>query len=261
MHQLTPTAALACALTLLPACSGGSRQTFPPRHLSASQHDAEADRNEREAAEHEAVYQASRRQEAGWPPVHCFDQVVSMPAPAPAGQPLTVLRPCWTAELSPSKHQLREAAEHRRQAAEHRAMAATLRRAERDACRGLGEDEMSHSPFYHRDDILGVEAVRRDGELRGARVVFRRVPGLTATWMRTALACHEARAAALGYATSVSTYDPLMVAPTSTAVEDLPNRIVVTVVAQREEEAAAILGRAEDLLIRRPTPPARGTGR
>ena len=248
MHRVALAPAAAWVL-LLSACSGGSRQTLPPRHLSASQHDAEADRNEQEAAQHEAVYQASRREEAGWPPVHCFDQVVSIPAPAPAGQPLTVMRPCWTSETSPSRHQLREAAEHRRQAAEHRAQAATLRRVEREACKGLGEDEMSHSPFYHRDDIVSVEPVRRAGVLRGVRVMFRQVPGLTATWMRRAVACHEARAAALGYSTKISPYDPLMVAPTSTVVEVLPGRIVVTVVAQHEEEAAAILGRADDLLI------------
>lgn len=50
-------------------------------------------------------------------------------------------------------------AAQRKEAARHRTVAASLLRAERAACQGLGEDEMSHSPFFHREDILRAEEV------------------------------------------------------------------------------------------------------
>src|SRR5690606_35319961 len=147
-------------------------------------------------------------------------------------------RPCWTREQIPAGDHGRAASEHRREAAQHRAMAAELRRAELEACRGLGEDELSHSPFFHREDILEVAPARSDGELRGARVVFRRVAGLDAGWMRQAIFCHQRRAAALGYPARVMSYCPLMVSPTSVTVEETETTVTVTVRAARDEQAA-----------------------
>jgi hypothetical protein len=143
--------------------------------------------------------------------------------------------------------QRRAAIEHRREADRHRTIAASLRRAERESCTGLGEDERSHSPFFHREDILRVEPVLSGGALRGARVSFRRVPGLSAAWMRQALACHQSRAAALGYPATVMAYCPLMLAPTSVTVEETATALVVTLRADRDEQAAAIHARARAL--------------
>jgi hypothetical protein len=164
---------------------------------------------------------------------------------------LRVLRPCWTSEQRPSRHQLDEARTDREEAARHRSVAASMLRAEREACAGLGDDEMSHSPFFHKEDILRVDEVRVDGELHGARVLFQKVPGLDAPWLRRAIACHQARAAAMGYDPQVMSYCPLMVAPTTITVEAMGGITAVTIVARRDWEIAAVVGRAQALVAAR----------
>lgn len=91
--------------------------------------------------------------------------------------------------------------------------------------------------------------MRVDGELHGARVVFGRVPGLDARWLRRAISCHQARAAAAGYSAKVMSYCPLMVAPTTVTVEDRGGAIAVTIIARRDWEIAAVVGRAKSLIV------------
>lgn len=230
---------------VLTACAGAPARR--PERLSASQHDAEAARHDREAAEHQRLHDDSRRQE-GYADVRCYDTPI--PDPTSGTEPIRVARPCWTAEQVPGRHRLEEAEKDRREAARHRAVAATMRRAEREACRGLGEQEVSHSPFFHRDDIVRVEELRDDDDvLRGARVVFRRVAGLDVAWMDRALRCHQARADAAGYDPKVMSYCPLMVAPTSYAVSEVRGEIVVTLAAAGEQDIALVVGRALDLTL------------
>ena len=85
----------------------------------------------------------------------------------------------------------------------------------------------------------------------GARVLFAKVPGLEVGWLRRAISCHQARAAAMGYDPKVMSYCPLMVAPTSTTVEDMGGTIAVTIVARRDWEIAAVVGRARSLTAAR----------
>lgn len=231
------------------ACASGRTQTMPPRHLSATEHDQEARRHERAARDQERVARASGRGESasgGAAPYGCYDQ--QLPDPDLGGERVPVLRPCWTSETRQTGDRERDADEHRREAARHRKMAASLLRAERDACAGLGRDEISHSPFFHREDIARVDPVRSGGRVVGARVVFRRVRGLDSSWMRKAIDCHRARAAALGYPPREMTYCPLMAAPTEVAVDVRADQIAVTITARRDEDAAAVLGRAQALL-------------
>ncbi len=234
------------------ACGGGAKESMPPRYLGATQHEQEAMRQDREADQHEAAYESQRRAEATRSPAaQCADQPLWVPDPTSGGERLPVLRPCWTSDQRSSQDQLREAAEHRREAARHIEAAAALRKAERESCASLGKDELSHSPFYHRADILEVESVMAKGQVEGARVVFRRVPGLDAAWMRKAISCHQARAAALGYPPTIMSYCPLMIAPTGATVEETADTVTVTVRASRDEQAAAVLARAQDLVDRR----------
>jgi len=228
---------------LLAASCGGDQQR--PERLSVAEHEAEAVRHEGEAAEHEGAYAQTRQAEGN--PIQCYDQRTL--DPVSGSEPLRVLRPCWTREQRPSRHQLDEARVDREEAARHRAVAATMLRIEREACKGLGDDEVSHSPFFHREDILRVDEVRRGGELHGARVRFRKVPGLEVGWMRRAIACHQARAAVMGYSPVFTSYCPLMIAPTSVTVEELGGSIAVTILARRDWEIAAVVGRAKDLVI------------
>jgi len=96
-----------------------------------------------------------------------------------------------------------------------------------------------------------VDEVRTGGELHGARVLFKKVPGLEVGWMRRAISCHQARAAAMGYSPTFMSYCPLMIAPTSVTVEDLGGLIAVTIAARRDWEIAAVVGRATDLVAAR----------
>jgi hypothetical protein len=248
------TAVAALTVAAASSCGGRTRSqretaTLTPHYLSATQHEVAAQEHDRAATERErALAGRDRTQEAARSPAHCFDQPIEIPGPDLGGEPVRVLRPCWTGELRPAGALEREAMEHRREAARHRAIAGTLRRVERESCAGLGQADTSHSPFFHRDDIAAVDRIMVEGELRGARVLFRKVAGLDAPWMRRAIFCHQARAAAMGYAPDFMSYCPLMIAPTFVSVEETARGIEVSIRARRDVEAAAIYGRARDLL-------------
>ncbi len=216
------------------------------RPLSVAEHQQEADRHEHEAEQQESLY----RPEAANPnaqPLQCFDQPLAG-VPTDGTEAIPLMRPCWTVNNNPTAHHKQAAEAHLRAAAEHRAQAAELLGAEKQSCRGMGEQEISHSPFYHREDILSVKPYREGRTLRGAVVVFRRVPGLTADWMRRAIACHQARAAVMGYSTTFMSYCPLMLQGVAASVDNTPAGIMVTLRSKNDVTAAAVLGRAEDLV-------------
>ncbi len=235
---------LGLAVAVLAAAACGGTQQQQPERLSVRENMAEAERHDRRAAEHEQAYALVRQAESRR--IQCYDQ--RLPDPNSGGEPMRLLRPCWTREQAPSRHHLDEARAQREEAARHRAVAASMMRAERAACQGLGEEETSHSPFFHREDILRVDEVRMDGELHGARVLFGKVPGLDAGWLRRAIACHQARAAVMGYSPREMSYCPLMVAPTSVTVEEMGGSVAVTIIARRDWEIAAVVGRAKALV-------------
>jgi hypothetical protein len=228
------------------ACGGSEPRPLIPQPMSAQRHDEEALRHEREARGHEQLYDPGRGAEGG-PRLQCFDRPLAGVAYS-GTEPLVVQRPCWTAITNPTAHHKQAAAQHRELAAEHRAAARRLRETEAEACAGLGEDETSHTPFYHREDILRVEPYYESGRLRGARVTFRIVPGLTASWMRHALHCHAARAAVMGYDPTFMSYCPLSLQDVSTAVTQTEDGLRVTLRSDRSDIAHVILGRARDLI-------------
>lgn len=216
------------------------------RPLSVAEHQQEADRHEQEAEKQQSLY----RPEANNPnaqPLQCFDQPLAG-VPTDGTEDIPLMRPCWTVDTNPTANHKRAAEAHLRAAAEHRAKAAALLGAEKQSCRGMGEQEISHSPFYHRDDILSVKPYREGHTLRGAVVLFRRVPGLTAAWMRRAIACHQARAAVMGYSRTFMSYCPLMLEGVAASVDDTPAGIRVTLRSKDDVTAAAVLGRTEDLV-------------
>ncbi len=239
------------AATATGACRSTPAQTMPRRHLSATEHHTEARRHEREANERERTAQVRPRGEtggSGGDEYGCYDREV--PDPDLGGERVQVLRPCWTAETRQAAHGQTDAAEHRRLARKHREQAEELTRAERRACSGLSAADVESGPFSRREDIARVEPLESDGRAVGARVLFRRVSGRDAGWMRKAVACHQARAAALGYPPRVMSDSPLMVAPTVAVVNVRGDLIAVTITARRDEDAAAVLARANALLRR-----------
>jgi hypothetical protein len=180
-------------------------------------------------------------------PIECIDRPLAG-VPYSGTEPLPVMRPCWTVEQNPTTAHRKEALRLREEAARHRAQAAALRRAELTACAGLGEDEIAHSPFFHKDDIHSVTAYYEGDELRGVRVRFRAVPGLTVSWLDRAIRCHQARAAFMGYAPSFQPYCPLGAGPAAVEVTAVQGGILVTLRAQQAYVAAALYGRAADLV-------------
>jgi hypothetical protein len=241
------------ALLLLIATSFGCRPApspppTPPEPLSAVAHEQEARRHDQLAESYaQRAARATGEQGARRHPVECFDQPLEGVTYS-GGEELDVPRPCWSSLVNPSKTLRGKAERHRIAAAEHRANAAALLDAERESCRGLGQDEIAQSPFAQRDDIGSVQPLREGQALRGVAIAFRRVPGLTAAWMRQSLACHAARAAVLGYPTTFMAFSPLALPDVAVGVAETADAIVVTLRSDRDEIAAAALGRAQDLV-------------
>lgn len=121
---------------------------------------------------------------------------------APCAHQTVPLQPCW------KSHDVAVIRTHREAAAKHRAASAALVAAEVQACAGISDDDRAISPFEHPADIIQVEPLilRGDtgklgpgGQMLGATVTFRAVPGLTAEWLQRLVNCHLARNAALGH--------------------------------------------------------------
>jgi hypothetical protein len=235
--------AIAPLLVLVAAACGGADSPVPARPLGVSDHERAAREHEREAASHDAARRTHARER---PEDHyrCIDQALE--PPYSGGKPIEILRPCWTED--PVYDHAAAAARHRAEAARHRAMAAALVDVERARCAGLGEAELSQSPFLHRSDVLAVTPIERHGEVVGATIRFRRVPGIDAAWLRHATACHHARAAAMGFVEGFQPFDPLAVAEVEIDVRDADGGVDVAITSARGTSAATVLGRALALL-------------
>jgi len=210
-------------------------------------HMADASRYAQLAAENvELAVEAARAEAQSSDPIHCVDRPLEGISYS-GGEPLEVLRPCWTSVISASEHYSQRARRHRVRAVWHRERAETLLETEHVACAGLGEGEIATSPFSQTEDITSIEEYRVDGALRGARVVFRKLPGLSAKWMHRSIQCHYARAAALGFPRDYMSFCPATLPDVRISVVEEPSGIVVIIAADRDEMAAAVLGRASDL--------------
>jgi len=222
---------------------GGSRAT-PSRPLGVDENLAEARRHEAEAQQHDRQAEAAETRTtrvAACSDVVAADQVTS------GGERLLSHSPCWTASDDEAHHRAL-AADLRHDAQLHRQRADALAAAERVACADMPKNELGHTPFMHREDIATVTAVVERDRVRGARIRFRPVPGLTADWLRAAIACHQARSAALGWPPTHFGYDPTLLAGTTVTVETHGTAVLVTVRSDDDATAQAVYGRAEDLL-------------
>lgn len=238
------TALRIAAVTLLAAC--GSNKPPPladhPQPLSVNEHMQEAERHDAAAKRSSGSYDPEKS--VTQPRVQrCYEDPVADQSTS-GGKPLEIMRPCWTSVTNPTAHHLEDAERDRREADAHRAKAAALIGAEKRACAGLGASAMNHSPFYHREDIIAVEPIRdRAGKVRGARALFARVPGLTADWLRRSAACHQARAAVMGYSPTFMSYCPLVVGKAAVTVSETDAGLWVRI--ENAELGAAIWERAK----------------
>lgn len=226
----------------LAACAAPRPQPEAPK--SATAHLREADAHDREAEVHDrAAAEAQRSDGTGYA---CGDRALSDQTQS-GGEPVTRWVPCWSVERDASAAHKAEAERLRAEARAHRATARTLIDVERTFCADLPDDELTHTPFYHRSDVAQVEAYREGDHLAGARITFRPVEGLTTTWMQQALLCHRARAATLGYPPTYMPYDPSTLRGTHLAVGAERGAIVITVRADDDVTAAVVWSRAQAL--------------
>ena len=119
---------------------------------------------------------------------------------------------------------------------------------ETEFCRGMPPDELSHTPFSHRQDIASVEPYVEGGKVKGARIHFKAVRGLDAEWMRQAVLCHRARAAMIGYDPTYMDYDPTMLVGINVAVTETKGTVHVLVRSDSEETCAVVQARAQALV-------------
>lgn len=115
-------------------------------------------------------------------------------------------------------------------------------------CRRLPAEELDHTPFDHREDVIAVSAEHEGGRIRGARIRFASVPGLTAAWLHRTLLCHRDIAAATGFDPTYLPTSPAGIAGATTTVLEDPSGPIVVVWADDPEAAATIYDRAEALL-------------
>ena len=246
------TSSLTLAAGAFAVLTGACSETLPePERAAVAPPQVATERPAPEVAAVDPRLVEERPREAGparGDPIHCF--VPNVPDPESGGEPLHLLYPCITpgqelvvGEPEPSEQDLARA-EATAEGLHQRAVALELERA---VCEGLNPEEMRSTPFVHHQEIVRVEEVKVAGELQGARVHFAKVPGLEIGRLEHAIRCHQARAVVMGYDPKGMSDSPLMVAPTSTTVEDLGATIAVTIVARRAWDAEDVVSRAKRL--------------
>jgi hypothetical protein len=203
-NPLTTTVSMALLASLAlaacrPAAMIGPEPNEPatqPTATGAAQHQAAAKREEARLEQHQKLYDPRATQS-----VRRCDAAHVTRSP---GEPI-----CWLETVNPTAVHLKEIEDHRLRAAEHRRAARELRAIEEQACAGVAPEDRDVSPFSHRADILGVSPLedapgkpKAQRRILGATVVFRPVPGLTASELQRLVDCHLARNATIGYETA-----------------------------------------------------------
>ncbi len=237
---------LAISVVAVAIISCGSKPKpvpLTPSNPSVQEHLAASEREQQEAAGHEQQAQGAAAQE-NTATLQCTDDPLENVSYI-GGERYKVMRPCWTQQGDSGDWHRKEEKRHRKEAAEHRRMAEVLVAAEARACAELGKTEISQSPLTRRQDILRVEPLYAGKELQGVTLIMRKVPGLSGSWLKRSLACHSARAAALGYPSKFMSECPMSLPGTSAEVKETAEGFSVSIRAKRGEIAAAVLGRAE----------------
>lgn len=231
------------AVLLLTACSSSPKEPLiAKKPLGAEGHLIEARRCEEDAAEHQSLI---RHEDPMNPGSGCRDQSLG-DVSTTGNEPLHMTRPCWSMIMEDNERHRRAANKLLEEAAEHRRMASQLLQTEKEQCEGLGANELAASPFYHAVDIVKVEELKDGERLLGARVQFRRVTGLSADYLRRAIACHQARVSTLGYPDQYQPYDPIALPRVTASVEESADGFWVELRSDDALTASAVLGRAND---------------
>jgi hypothetical protein len=227
------------------SCGGASRGPRETNlgvagHLEEAQrHEADATQLEREASEVSST--------AAPPAANCVDASTTGQVTS-GGERLIQPGRCGSTG-SGVDARLREAAALHADAAAHRAKASKLMKAQRKACVGVTEAELGISAFAYVEDVLSVTALLDGAQLRGARVRFRKVEGLSAAWLLSSIECRQALGAAYGWDPTYLAYDPTVLDGVEVAASDESDGIVVEITAADEGTALVVYHRAESLLF------------
>ena len=176
------------------------------------------------------------------------DQVTS------GGERLITMLPCWDRSEEAAAHeryeQDRKLSEAKREqlASGQEPPAVPGAGAALAACKRIPTRELEHSPFAHRKEIAQVIAHRDGGEIRGVRILFKQVPGLTADWMRDAIACHHARFTLLSNRAVDLSIDPTLVDGARVSVLEHGHQVEVLVVTDTAATGQLAYDRAQDIL-------------
>ncbi|HEX7843299.1 MAG TPA: hypothetical protein VF469_37765 [Kofleriaceae bacterium] len=239
---------------LAAAVVGCSPPPAPPQGYAA--HMAVAEEHSRRAEAHREKQRAVKQEYTGIPEVdyQCgdidlYDQLTS------GGKPIVPprRRPCWNPADEITERERVAALREEHRARQERRAAARLVEAELAACRGISPEEIEHSPFAHHSSIAEVIPHREGGRVRGVRIVFKPVPGLTAAWMQQAIACHRARFERLGEPPTYLPDDPTLVRGATVEVSVHLGQVEVLVEARSDVDASVALARAQDLVRPRTT--------
>ena len=214
-------------------------QGYATRMEAADAHSARAEQHREDARAPDSVrienYQCGD-------PDDRSDQLTS------GGQRLMPMVPCWDPV---EEHAQRERAAARREdhkAQQERRAAAALVETKLDACRGISDAELGHSPFAHHHAIASVIPHEVAGAMRGVRIVFKPVPALTQAWLEQAIACHRAEFERLGEPATYLSDDPTLVRGATVTVSSHRGHLEVVVETRDDVAANVALGRARDLV-------------
>jgi hypothetical protein len=233
-----------CGLALQLACAAPAQTVRPP--MSAAEHLAEAERHDADARSLEESAAAVER--TGAPTPYTCGDTASTELVTSGTERLHILPPCWAGEAEAIRRDRLHAAQLRDEARRHRIQARELVRAEQKWCAGLPTAELDHTPFDHREDLRAIQAELEGDRLRGARIRFKPVKGLSAEWMRQTLACHQAMASSKGFHSNHLANCPSTVPGARTEVLETPEGVEVVIRALEPEAALIIYARAEALL-------------
>lgn len=159
--------------------------------------------------------------------------------------------PCWDIEEETAARHRAAAAEERYRANLAADQSAQLVQAELVHCKGLPEHELAHSPFEHRRAIREVTAHRGGGQVRGVRIIFKDIPGLTVDYLRSAIACHRARYETLGKPAQYLPEDPTLFDGAEVTVSQRQNGIEVLITAEDPAVGRIAYDRAQKLVTDR----------
>lgn len=156
--------------------------------------------------------------------------------------------PCWDQDDELALTQRKDVMRLRATPTTERDQVLALARAEITSCRGIPKGELDHSPFAHRKAIAQVIPHRSGGQIHGARIILKPVPGLTADYMRRAIACHQARFAVLGNPPTYLPDDPTLVEGAQVQVTELRGHLEVFVRSDSDVAGTVAYARAQDLV-------------